>query len=63
MTMGGIQREWVVIMDKLSQKEKLLKLFRDNGNMLSLGMILKTDLADEWRARLTELRQDGYNIP
>jgi len=50
-------------MDKLSQKEKLLKLFRDNGNMLSLGMILKTDLADEWRARLTELRQDGYNIP
>jgi len=61
--MGGIQREWVVIMDKLSQKEKLLKLFRDNGNMLSLGMILKTDLADEWRARLTELRQDGYNIP
>jgi len=50
-------------MDKPTQKERLLTLFRDNGNMLSLGMIMKTDLADEWRARLTELRNDGYEIP
>lgn len=46
----------------MTQKEQLLKLFRDNGNMVTLGMILKTSLAAEYRARMSDLRRDGYDI-
>jgi len=47
-------------MDKQTQKERLLKLFADNGNILSLGQIMKTDLAAEYRARISELRNERH---
>ena len=51
-------------MDKLSQKNRLLKLFRDNGNIISLGEIMKTDLACEYRKWISILRKDPlYEIP
>lgn len=46
----------------MTQKEQLLNLFRDNGNQLTLGMILKTSLAAEYRARMTDLRHNGFKI-
>lgn len=49
-------------MNNLSQKEQLLKLFADNGNILTLGQIMKTSLGAEYRARISELRNAGYEI-
>ena len=49
-------------MDKQTQKQRLLKLFADNGNQLSLGMIMQTDLAAEYRARISDLRNEGHEI-
>ena len=46
----------------MSQKSDLLKFFRANGNRLTLGQIMKTNLASEYRARITDLRNDGYVI-
>lgn len=45
-----------------SQKDRLLYLFRTNRHHLSLGEILATSLAAEYRARFTDLRRDGYRI-
>lgn len=47
---------------KETQKEHLLRLFSENGNQLTLGMILNTPLAAEYRARFSELRKEGYEI-
>lgn len=55
----GKKKESVI---KMSQKSDLLKYFRANGNRLTLGQILNTKLAAEYRARITDLRGDGYVI-
>ena len=47
----------------MSQQSDLLKLFHDNHNFLTLGEILRTPLAAEYRARMSELRKNfGYII-
>ena len=46
----------------MTQREQLLNLFQANGNRLTLGQILNTTLAAEYRARITELRHEGYII-
>lgn len=48
--------------DKLTQREHLLYLFRINGGKVSLRTILGTELAAEYRARISEMRRDGYKI-
>ena len=39
-----------------------MKLFETNGNRLTLGEIMQTSLAAEYRARMTELRGAGWSI-
>lgn len=46
----------------MSQKTDLIKLFRANGGRLTLGQIMKTHLAAEYRARISDARRDGYVI-
>jgi hypothetical protein len=46
----------------MSQKTDLLKLFRANGNRLTLGPIKKTSFWSEYRARFSDLRGDGHVI-
>lgn len=46
----------------MTQREKLLSLFRANGNRLTLAEILNTTLAAEYRARITELRHSGHVV-
>jgi len=46
----------------MSQASELLNLFRMNGNRLTLGQILNTTLAAEYRARMTDLRHKGFQI-
>lgn len=46
----------------MTQRERLLSLFAENGNRLTLGQIMGTTLAAEYRARLSEMRRDGYRI-
>jgi hypothetical protein len=48
--------------DKLTQKEAILELFALHGGKVTLGQILKTPLADEFRARFSEMRGQGYRI-
>jgi len=45
-----------------SQRDQLIELFRANDWKVSLGHILKTTLAAEYRARMSELRREGYVI-
>lgn len=46
----------------MTQHEQLLALFRRHGNAITLGQIMQTTLAAEYRARMTELRKQGYVI-
>lgn len=46
----------------MTQKEQLLDMFRSSGGTLTLGQILNTTLAAEYRARMTDLRNQGYII-
>lgn len=46
----------------MTQKQQLLQLFADNGGAVTLGQILQTTLAAEYRARMSDLRRDGYVI-
>lgn len=46
----------------MTQEERLLQMFRDRGNKLTLGEIMQTTLAAEYRARMTDLRHRGYII-
>lgn len=46
----------------MTQKEYLLELFFTHGRMLTLGQILKTRLAAEYRARMSDLRRMGFKI-
>lgn len=45
-----------------TQKESLLQFFRENRYRLTLGQLLGTALAAEYRARMTDLRKEGYRI-
>lgn len=45
-----------------SQRDQVLRLFAEHGNVLTLGQIMRTTLAAEYRARFTELRREGYVI-
>lgn len=46
----------------MTQKEQLLTLFRENDGHITLGQIMQTSLAAEYRARMTDLRHEGYTI-
>lgn len=46
----------------MTQREKLLALFQAHGNSLTLREIMQTELAAEYRARMTDLRHEGYTI-
>ena len=46
----------------MTQSESLIDLFRQNGGRLTLGQIMQTTLAAEYRARISELRREGYSI-
>jgi hypothetical protein len=46
----------------VTQHEQLIGLFRCNRNRLTLGQIMQTTLAAEYRARISELRKRGYSI-
>lgn len=46
----------------MTQHEQLITMFRENGNRLTLGQIMQTTLAAEYRARMTDLRHQGYTI-
>lgn len=46
----------------MTQREALLDLFHRNSNTVTLGQIMQTTLAAEYRARMTELRKEGYQI-
>ena len=47
---------------KLTQKQGILEMFRQNGNKISLSQILNTQFCAEYRARFSELRREGYII-
>lgn len=44
------------------QSTKLIELFRQHQWMLTLRDIMRTELAAEYRARITELRHEGFTI-
>lgn len=46
----------------MTQKETLVRLFKENHGIMTLGEILRSPVGYEWRARATELRRDGYSI-
>jgi hypothetical protein len=46
----------------MTQHEQLIQLFRSHGYCVTLGQIMQTTLAAEYRARITELRKDGFVI-
>ena len=46
----------------MTQKEHLLRLFRENNSRLTLGQILNTNLSAAYRGRISELRREGYSI-
>lgn len=46
----------------VTQREQVIDLFQRHGYRLTLGQILQTTLAAEYRARFTELRREGYTI-
>lgn len=46
----------------MTQKEALLDMFRKHNGWLTLSEILNTNLAAEYRARITDLRKEGYVI-
>ncbi|MCP3683563.1 MAG: hypothetical protein GY861_12820 [bacterium] len=47
---------------KETQIQHLLRLFQENNNKLTLGMILKTSLGAAYRPRLSDLREMGYTV-
>lgn len=46
----------------MTQKDQLVNFFERNGGTLTLGQILQTTLAAEYRARISELRGRGFTI-
>ncbi len=46
----------------MTQKDQLLNAFKENGNVLTLGHMLKYTWGYTARNRVSELRKIGYNI-
>jgi ABC-type uncharacterized transport system fused permease/ATPase subunit len=46
----------------MTQYEQVIDLFRRNNNLVTLGQIMQTTLAAEYRARFSEMRRQGYTI-
>lgn len=46
----------------MTQHEHLLNLFRIHNHRLTLGQIMQTTLAAEYRARISEMRRLGFSI-
>ena len=46
----------------MTQHQALLSLFYNNNKQITLGAIMQTTLAAEYRARISELRRMGYVI-
>lgn len=46
----------------MTHRESILAAFRENGNWMTLGYILRHPWGYEFRARVTELRRQGYKI-
>jgi len=44
------------------QAQELVRFFRDNNWTLRLHDLLQTSFASEYRARITELRREGYTV-
>ena len=44
----------------MTQHDYMISLFRMHGGSMTLGQIMKTTLAAEYRARMTDLRKHGY---
>lgn len=44
----------------MTQHEQLIDLFKRRGKRVTLGEIMKTTLAAEYRARMSDLRKKGY---
>ena len=44
------------------QAQDLVKLFSEHGYRLTLHQIMQTSFAAEYRARITEIRQEGYTV-
>jgi hypothetical protein len=47
---------------KLTQKDQLIRMFHANEGSLTLGQIMATTLGCEYRARISELRREGFRI-
>jgi hypothetical protein len=46
----------------MTQKEIILKAFKDNGNHLTLGYVLTFPWGYKFASRCADLRKDGYVI-
>jgi hypothetical protein len=51
-----------IMADKMTQKQKLLFLFKQNNNRLTLGMLLQYNVGYKAVTRFSDLRKDGYKI-
>ena len=47
---------------KTSQKERILLFFKENNNKFTLGQAAQHSFFYELRARISELRHQGYSI-
>lgn len=45
-----------------TQVQRLLEMFESHDRQITLGQIMQTTLAAEYRARMTDLRRKGYTI-
>lgn len=46
----------------MTQKETLLRLFKENNNRLTLGQLLQYNVGYKAVTRFSDLRKDGYKI-
>ncbi len=46
----------------MTQHEQVIAMFEENKGKFTLGDIMKTSLAAEYRARISELRDKGWDI-
>lgn len=46
----------------MTQHDQLIQFFERHGWQVTLGQILQTTLAAEYRARMTDLRKRGFTI-
>jgi len=50
-------------MNLTPQELQCLNMFRDNGNIVTTGMFLKSTLSAEYRKIISNLRKKGFEIP